>query len=228
MDFVSVVTVLGVFVALLGLATFALDRFTLPSITIRKGPWVDLTHLPNHNPIRVLHLVVYNAPANRLIRWFRRRQFAYGCEIHLTFWKHGEMTPVRGPVHGRWNATPEPLQSFLNPESKEVLPAYDISKALQNRSLSQLMPIEGGYQVAFLAKEDGQDECYIFNDETYPWEGWRKPGWDLAKGMYLVQVRLTWADRGSRETWLRLENPNQNIGQFDIELLERTPEGMKS
>jgi hypothetical protein len=137
------------------------------------------------------------------------------------------MKPVLGPVHGRWNATPEPLQSFLDPQSKKLVTAYDISKALSNRRLSQLMPIEGGYQVAFLAKEDDQDECYVFNDETYPWEAWRNPGWVLAKGVYLVQVRLTWADGGSREAWLRLENPNQNIGQFDIELLERTPEGVQ-
>jgi hypothetical protein len=89
------------------------------------------------------------------------------------------------------------------------------------------MPVEGGYQVAFIAKEDGQEECYIFNDETYTGEAWKKREWVLVKGSYLVQVRVNWADRGSHKVWLQLDNRNDNIGDFDIELLERAPEGVQ-
>ncbi len=223
----TTLTGVGAALAVVGLLSFALDVLTLPKVRVALGEWTDAVHFTP--PIRFWHVTVHNEPTPSPVRWFRRRQFACGADVAVTIWKVGATLPSLSGVEARWNATPEPLHYWWDPTTGTLMSRPDLGQALANRTLPQLVPREGGYAVAFLSKRDGETDCYLFNDMAYQHPDTAKtrqfqnPAWRIASGNYYIKVSVIWADRGTHETWFKLDITGPALYDVKLELLPHNP-----
>jgi hypothetical protein len=98
-------------------------------------------------------------------------------------------------VMGRWSSSPELLQKIAIQTPKEVIviDIPDLTKLPYGRRLD-LIP--GRKEpICIAVKFDGEEECYIFSNESYlvapsPHTRWRYPPWKLGKGIYYIVITI--------------------------------------
>jgi hypothetical protein len=73
---------------------------------------------------------------------------------------------------------------------------------------------EGGEEVAVAVLIQG-DEAFAWGTESYAYNGWRKPEWELGHGTYRVEVRVE-GSSVSRSAAFKLEYLNEDFARFRL------------
>jgi hypothetical protein len=114
-------------------------------------------------------------------------------------------------IKPRWSGSPQPLATGIVGE--QTIEVWDVSKL----PLAQRFDIHANadQQAAVAVKFEGERECWIFSNESYPFQ-WRNPKWRLDIGNYTVTFRVYY-ESGSIERKFRLRNSGISRNQFVLE-----------
>lgn len=157
-----------------------------PRLDIRAATWSASGAVPFK--FAVVH--VFNAPIRGPLGRLLLRQRAEAARIRLEWYLNGAL--VIAPYDGRWSDTPEPFTfapGAVFPGGVETIPVFDVAKAMQSR-LNSIAPGGDGSEVAVaVLRADGT--AHAWGPESYEYDDWRKPEWELDRGDYELRVRVT-------------------------------------
>jgi hypothetical protein len=71
-------------------------------------------------------------------------------------------------------------------------------------------------QIAVALKFESEEECYLFNNQSYGYPRWSNPVWKLGLGRHRLRVKVFY-DRGREETCFWLVNSGKTRNETYIE-----------
>ncbi len=194
------------------LATWYYERATRPSLEIIEDdnpPAADHFKDRGWPPHKFLQLKVRQKRG----RWlFRTRRPAWATRATMTVHKQDGTRAISEEIVARWSGAPEPLATASL--GNQVIQVWDISKL----PLGQRFDIHANaeQQLAVAVKFEGERECWIFSNESYPCKRWQKPEWRLDAGTYTVTLRVFY-ESGVAVRQFRLKNAGTSRNDFVLE-----------
>ena len=154
--------------------------------------------LANNPPHEFYHVRVTNLPARRPVPG---RRPAWACQATLEVVADDGKFTVLGPIAARWTSLPEPILAVGLPGGIVQVP--DVAKMLTARRIDVHNHEEQVLAVAL--KFEGDDDCFLFTNESYAFPRCSRPEWRLPRGRHRVRIALHY-DRGREVTDFWLEN----------------------
>jgi len=131
------------------------------------------------------------------------REITTSLNTHAKMFFYDEhMKPIHEDVDARWADTVEPSYSWLEPKERQYYLEKDIPAGVEQ-------------ELCVVAKQKNDDNCFIFNLETYSENKLRRKEALLVKGKMFVKVVLRNANPLTADTWQWYELDNPGSG-FDI------------
>lgn len=160
-----ILALLGVVLAVVGIVlVFAVERARDPSLSFEPGD----DHWKDQGPFA--HVAVVNRrPAGWLARHFSGTT-ATNCRVSFEFIRAG--VSVLGPIDGRWSSAPEPS----SPRDYPLSYRWDVAAT-------------GTPEQVAIAISSGAN-VHAFSAESYSYDGFVRPEWQLDPGEYDVVLRL--------------------------------------
>jgi hypothetical protein len=144
------------------------------------------------------HLVVRNQPAP----WpFPGRKPAWSAEAHIEVLNTDGTPVIQGPVYARWTSQPEPLIPAV--AGTTAVNLIDPAKLITGRKVD--VHSHQDQQISLLIKFQGEDQCHIFSNESYPYPRWQNPTWQIPLGTFRVRVTVFY-ERGLETREFHLVN----------------------
>lgn len=159
--------------------------------------------------IEYYHVVVRNPPTS----WpLPSRRPAWACRATLNVCDSHGQSVTGSPVLARWSSQPEPITSFS--VGAQVVMAADLAKMIAGRQVDVHCHFDERLVIAI--KEEGDDDVFLFTNESYAHVGGRNPAWRLAKGEYRVSVSAYY-EQGSEHSDFKLVNAGPRRSDVSIE-----------
>jgi hypothetical protein len=138
---------------------------------------------------------------------------AWSCQASL------EVTAESGslrilPIDGRWTAHPEPVAPATLGNASVLL--LDPGKILAGRTLD--VHAHQPQELCVGLKFEGEDDCFIFNNESYHFPRWKNPAWRLPRGTYRLRVTVAY-EVGKSTAEFRLRNEGTSRDDVHLEAL---------
>ena len=159
---------------------------------------------PYNNRNRVLRIRVSNEPPSRRQEHWIVRLPAQHCVAEISFHRLNGTAFFERPMAGRWGNTPEPIVMRMPAPQ----PGGQTVPVLVNPyALSATVDIYPGEKeiLDIVARVDGEDVAYGWNNETYFFEDWRNTDRQLPRQQYLIEVTITSSGR-KRRKWFCINN----------------------
>lgn len=140
---------------------------------------------PFQNDWRSLRVRVSNKPLSDRLwanKWMSRLP-AQQCRAEICFLRTDGTLVFDKPMTGRWPGTPEPRVIRVQVQGGGTVTLLDNPYEL--KPTVDIYPGESeGLDI--VVRVEGETSCYGWNDETYYYENWRNPKWELEHRLYLV------------------------------------------
>lgn len=176
--------------------------------------WVEKPHeILLNDPLgrpegRWLTVVIYNKKPMPVLGWFLHRYPAYGCKAYIIIKNKVGIPVFDDEIIARWSDSPEPFTPILTIEEdksfKSIEKIYDPQKLIKTYELPPGEKTE--IHVVYRAKDD--KDAYVWNNESYLYNGWKKPEWKLGEREYRVSVRVTTMGKKIEKTFYLLNHEN--------------------
>lgn len=138
--------------------------------------------IDNCPPDEFYHLKVQNVPSKLPLLG---RRPAWSCKATLDIFNADGSRTIQNPIEVRWTSQPEPLIPVVDSghPGRMIDPARLVAarKIDVHRHEDQRIPIA--------IKYEGEEDCYIFSNESYSFQKGQNPDWRLGTGVY--RIRLT-------------------------------------
>jgi len=196
-------------VAAIGL-TVSIELLKRPSLEVRAIIWQP------REPVAWTFAAVrvFNRPLPGFLRTMIVRAPAQCCEVTLEFREPGRDYIVIPLVPARWSSQPEPLRSVMVTDdggSPSFVVQYDRTMVPQTKRLD-LAAGEDGEEVA-VAVQRADGSAHAFGAESYEFENWSNPNWELRRQVYEVTVHIT-ASGLTHSRRFRLDNTAPDFARF--------------
>ena len=186
-------------------AAWVVEYGARPSIVIEKAPvWgIQSQHPGPPGPVGVLFFHVQVRNVRRSLAPIGPRP-AWAAHAALEVEAEGGSLKV-GPIDGRWSAHPEPVLPAA--ANNQTLLLLDPAKILEGRTID--VHGHAPLELCALLKVAGEDDCYLFNNSSYPYPQWKNPAWRLPPGAYRLRIAVSY-ESGTATAILRFQNPGQS------------------
>jgi hypothetical protein len=94
--------------------------------------------------------------------------------------------PFRVPSILRWTSQPEPLIPVVSYGAAASL--MDPAKLVTGRKVD--VHSHEDEQISLVIKFQGEDQCHIFSNESYPYSRWQNPTWRIPVGTFKVRATV--------------------------------------
>lgn len=148
--------------------------------------------MPNLPPYEFYHLKVGNLPHKCP---FLGRRPAWSCKANVEVFNSDGSLAIQNPIPARWTSQPEPtLPSIADGKHVNLL---DVAKIIAGRK--EDVHQHEDQQISIAIKFEGENECYIFSNESYAYAAWKNPAWRLETGTYRLRVTVFYERGNSRD-----------------------------
>lgn len=156
------------------------------------------------------HLVVHN---QRVISiWpFPGRRPAWSAKAHIEVFDAHNKPVIQDPVYARWTSQPEPLIPVVS--GGAAMNLLDPAKLITGRKVD--VHSHEGQQISLLIKFQGEDQCHIFSNESYPHPRWQNPAWRIPLGTFKVRATVFY-ERGREIANFKLVNSGPNLDDVQL------------
>jgi len=222
-EFVSIILgfIFGIIAS--AIATLMIDYGTKPLLKIFQddSPIRAQGQNPNHPPHEFYHLKVSNVSA----RWpLPGRRPAWACKATIeVFDINGTTRVIPEIIIARWPSQPEPLLPTFN--SGHVTNILDPARVLMAQRYDVHNHDNPLLDIAI--KYEGNQDCYIFSNESYLYQMWQNPNWRLNNGTYKLKIILYY-ERGPKEFIFRLRNAGNTRNDLSLEIVDLRKERLNS
>jgi hypothetical protein len=165
-----------------GIAALIYDRMTRPRLRIAideagrvRGEAQGLHEFR--------HLVVRNERARLL---YASRRPAWSAKAQIEVFDADGKRAIQSPVHARWTSQPEPLIPVVSYGAATSL--MDPAKLVTGRKVD--VHSHEDEQISLVIKFQGEDQCHIFSNESYPYSRWQNPAWRIPVGTFKVRATV--------------------------------------
>lgn len=166
-----------------------------PNLEVFGMPYGDTRPLVQQRPgdqptitdINCFHLSFANNPKNRVEQATARKVFA-----QLTYYGPSRKKLV-GPINGRWGDTEQPGTRSLFSPNRDLL-----SVDFESSGLS--------HELNLAIKHPQEKTIYAFNNDSYPYPGWRNPAFAIKSNKIVIRVRLSGENVDDKDWWVLLES----------------------
>jgi hypothetical protein len=181
------------------IAAIIYERTTRPKLALGldKGPRA-LGKIEEKAPHEFYHVRVKNRP----VRWpLPGRKPAWSCKAKIEVFNLDGTRAIKEAIQGRWTSQPEPLVPAVS--NDQTVNIVDFARLMLARKMDVHCHEEE--QLSIALKYEGQNECYIFSNESYLYSAWMNPDWRLDKGTYRIRITVFY-ERGIAQKDFLLEN----------------------
>jgi hypothetical protein len=154
------------------------------------------------------HLVVQNRSA---IVPFASRRPAWSTKADIEVFDAHDKPVIQGPVYARWTSQPEPLIPVVS--GGAAMNVLDPAKLITGRKVD--VHSHEGQQVSLLIKFQGENQCHIFSNESYPYPRWQNPAWRIPLGTFTVRATVFY-ERGQEIANFKLVNSGPNLDDVQL------------
>jgi hypothetical protein len=181
-----------------------------------SGPCLDIVVDQNraqgqssgNPPHEFYHVRVRNISA----KWpLPGRRPAWACTASVEVFQRDGSRTITGDVIARWTSQPEPLLPVVT--QGQVGNVLDPARVMQARRVDVHGHSEEPISVA--VKFEGEQDCYIFTNESYLFPRWQNPSWRIPPGRYRLRVTIYY-ERGRAEKEFELRN--EGISRDDVHM----------
>lgn len=153
---------------------------------------------PGPHPHEFYHVRVRNLPA----RWpLPGRRPAWSCRGTIEVLRPDGSRAVPEEIQARWTSQPEPLLPVI--AGHHVGSVLDPSRLMQARKIDVHSHFDEPMSLA--VKFEGEEDCYVFSNESYLFPRWQNPAWRLNRGAHLIRVTVYY-ERGYAQRDFELRN----------------------
>jgi hypothetical protein len=191
------------------IAAIIFDNWTRPRLA------VDIPEIPRAQGqnsqgerYEFFHVRVRNQPLIWRKRW---RKPAWSCQATLEAVQDDGKATLLGPIAARWTSLPEPLMTIGS--GQELVRTVDFARMLTDLRLDVHNHEDQILVVAL--KFEGQNDCFLFTNESYQYSQWSNPAWRLAGGRHRIRIALRY-ERGRETTDFWLENNGQSLNDVHL------------
>jgi len=211
---VEVLSRLGVFIALFSLAAKWQEKPQL-LVKLDSDPQARYSEgADDEGPFRFVHVVVQNPPIPRVFKFLTSRQPARRVRLKLQYFAVGGTHP-KFTFDARWSENLAPLRTLrVNGEERVEFDSYRIHTG---RYLD-IASGEHSEPVAVALKQEGDDNCFGYTNETY--EGGvarRRSEWRLPLGNYKIVATAVAGDVQSEPAEFILHNDGPSLTDLWID-----------
>jgi hypothetical protein len=188
--------VLG-FIASLG-ASVVLDQMTQPRLTISLVAGSARGQNPGWPAHAFFHALVSNQGEDGSASPGLRP--AWSCSASIEVVASAD-SPAIGPIPARWISHPEPLLVVSTGASPTLIP--DVARMISGRRVD--VHPHDPQQLSLLVKFEGENDCFLFTNESYASERWSNPAWRLGLGEHRLRVAVAF-ELGGHAVEFLIEN----------------------
>lgn len=192
-----------------GIAALIYDRATRPRLRIE----VDESGRVR-DQAQGLHEFHHLIVRNRKAIWpFPGRRPAWSATARLEVLDTDGRSVVQVPVYARWTSQPEPLIPVVAGVNAGNL--IDPARLVTGRKVD--VHSHEDQQISLLIKYDGEDDCYIFSNESYFYSGtrWQHPAMRIPLGTFRLRA-MVFYERGQEIAELKLTNRGPRIADVQL------------
>jgi hypothetical protein len=188
-----------------GIIVLLYERGTRPLLKVLPA---DLSRAQFTNPSQTrgefYHVKVQNQPA----MWpLTSRRPAWSCKVTLEILDSVGNRTLAEPIIAKWASQPEPL--LPGNDRGNIIRLFDPARLMAARKIDVYNHDDQHLSVAI--KYEGQDDCYLFSNESYLYQDLMNPAWRLARGKYRLRVTVYYEREPSiQDFWLRNEGATLN------------------
>jgi len=185
-------TAIGAFIgALLSLfISILIENQRKPKLSIQRDNSSKATYTKDKpvKKIKVLRVRVINAKMPKIFSWMRR-DAAMHCNADIQLLHIDNLSPIfEHPISARWARADPPMTQQYDKSKIQMINALDISK-YKAAFIRNIYP-DSEEPIDTFVRFDDDEECYIWNNDTYFYENWRNPSVQIPKGSYYVIVTV--------------------------------------
>ncbi len=159
-------------------------------------------------PHEFYHVVVINKPKSRFVQ-IRKPAWSTSAMISIIDKQGNKFIK---DAQARWTSQPEPHIPFLF--QNQIINIIDPARIVHSNKVD--VHSHTDQHLPIILKYEGEDECYVFNNESYRHNMWKKPERVIQKGSYTIELRLNY--EGVPTTfYIGLEN--QGNSRNDVKLV---------
>jgi len=166
---------------------------------------------------------VKNKPLQPPGRWILSRSSADGCRVTLDFLRWGSGDRAIPAVPGRWSSHPEPVRSIpiAHPPQPPQAGKWTVVATFEAQYDPSLDPRENDVRAADAGEEVAvailtDEGAFAWGTESYNYDGWAKPEWELKHGTYKVVVAVEGSSVSKRAEF-KLEYLDEDFGKFRLQ-----------
>ena len=145
------------------------------------------------------------------------RASAVRCRGEISFHHLDGQSVFNSPMLARWAGSREPIERVSDQNANVQLRPGQFTFVYRPEWQIDIFPGENEMLDVAVRFKDEED-CYGWSNDSYL-HNWRIPSRKLAKGRYLVRVKVTSAG----QSWEELLRPINDVSIQDFRLIEATP-----
>ena len=151
---------------------------------------------------------------------FLSRRAALNCRAILDVLNADGSRAIERRITARWSGSLQPYRTQV--VGKELAQIPDTSLL----PLGQRFDVHSyaDEQVGIAVKFEGGEDCWIFSNESYLFNGRHKPGGKLSRGRYYLRCDVYYEASKPATQWFLLSNGGAGFDGWSIELADRGPQ----
>lgn len=204
---------IGVFIGIVTSTVGAIifQFITRPSIAITKYVGERaLRDVPGQPSCEFYHALVRNRRPTWLLPGARP---AFACTATLQILSDDGRETRVGPVPARWPYHPEPLTQVGTPQG--VVMVLDFARMMAARRVD--IHNHEAQQLTVAVKYEGEQDCFLFTNESYGFLRWSNPDWRIGQGKHRLRVTVYY-EQGHTQTDFWLQNSGTSRNQTHLNL----------
>lgn len=181
-----------------------------PKLEVREFSGARQTGERDGKHFEFYHVTVTNIPPPRPWSYWLGRQPAWSCRVRVdVLQKDG--SPLIENIVGRWSSQPEPT-SRTGPMG---FPLFNSSLWVQGQRCD--VHEYNSENIVVAIKYDGEEECYIFNNDSFRDSTWggKKPDFEIGTGTFRLKITVLYARKPVISEFV-LVNEGPSIDQLTI------------
>jgi len=191
-------------------AAILYDRLTQPKLVVFAGAGRDQGGGVGGEPLHEFyHLIVRNESAHWPVSG---RKPAWDCAASIEVVDKRGQRVLPEAINGRWASQPQPIMPVST--SAPGTGAIDFGRLVLARKINVHSHDDQSLSVAL--KYEGSPDCYLFSNESYLFDGWQNPSWNLGPGSHRLRITLHY-ERPAKPLYFWLHNTGLGRGDLRLE-----------